>query len=189
MELVTVAICTFFSISCATATAQAPTVPVAHVLGAVDDDSVAAAIAFLDAAVARGAKSVTLGIHSPGGSVWSGFELAQHIERSPIPVTCAVDGYAASMASFILESCHVRTMTRRSSLMFHQPSIGGVGGTEERLRNYAERLRVITKLLVEHSAARMNISAPELMDKISGGKEYWLTWEEAVRIGAVDRVL
>lgn len=182
-------LCALFSLSCATAAAAITPGPRAYWLAEINEESAKATMEYMDAAVSRGDHGVTIYIHSPGGGVWAGFELAKHIEQSPIPVTCIVDGYAASMASFIFESCQVRIMTRRSSLMFHQPSISDVSGNEERLRNYAERLRMITVMLVEHSAARMRLTASQLLAKIEGGKEYWLSGDEALRIGAVDRVV
>jgi ATP-dependent protease ClpP protease subunit len=162
--------------------------PSAHVLGAVDEESVAEAIKYLDAAKERGDKSVVLKISSPGGSVFDGFELAQHIEDLGIPVHCHVQGMAASMGFFILQSCTTRSMDRRAILMAHEPSVGGlISGNETRFRNIAERLKSITTALVEQTCKRLRLTPAQFRAKIDSGREWWFNVDEAVLVGAVDR--
>jgi ATP-dependent protease ClpP protease subunit len=66
--------------------------------------------------------AVLFEINSPGGSV-AGFRIAKALEDSEVPVVCVVDGLAASMAFYILQSCDTRLMTGHSLLMAHEPSM------------------------------------------------------------------
>ena len=124
------------------------------VLGAIDGMSVMFLMSEMDDAKKAGAKSLTIKINSPGGSVFAGFALSQKIEELGIPVHCAVDGAVASMAVYVLESCATRTMTKRSFMMLHGPAVSGADGDETDLRNTAEFLRVLESAYVNHIAGR-----------------------------------
>lgn len=161
-----------------------------YTLGEIDEDSVKATTKFLSDAKASGARFVTLRINSPGGSVDEGFELAQFMEHLGIPIRCEVDGLAASMAAFVLMSCNTRVMTARSTVMIHEPSVGGlIRGNETSFRNIADRLRTITAMLIKHTAKRMHLTEAELHERIDGGREFWLTSDDALKFGAVDAVI
>jgi ATP-dependent protease ClpP protease subunit len=152
---------------------------------AVTPDAVVAAIARINA-VQNNHDIILMEINSPGGAVWSGVELSKVIERSRIPVVCVVDGMAASMGYYLLQSCHVRVMSKRSILMIHEPSITSFGGNNPgQLQDLTKRLRALSRAMVEHMALRLLISADELEERIRR-TDYWLDWQEAVEIGAVD---
>lgn len=159
--------------------------------GPVDAESVAQTQSLMDVAVRDGAAAVVIEWNTPGGSVFDGFLLAKTIEESSIPVICVVDMEAASMGAFLLQSCHVRIMTKRSNIMIHEAAVstGSFGGHEVSWRNIADRLKAINKSLVEHMAKRMLITPEAMADKIRGGAQWWLDWEEAVKFGAVDLVV
>lgn len=155
----------------------------------VEDETVDALIGSINAANNRGDKRIVIEINTPGGSVWAGMRLAKAIEESPAPVTCVVDGMAASMGFYILQSCHTRVMTRRSLLMTHQPATGGLlYGPAEKYEGLAELLRKLSHAMVEHMAARMKISVADFEKRIDG-KDWWLTNDEAVAVGAVDALV
>jgi ATP-dependent protease ClpP protease subunit len=157
--------------------------------GEVDAESVEATISIMAAVTSAGAKAVVIEFNTPGGEVNAGFKLAKVIEESPIPVYCVVDGEAASMGFYLLQSCNVRLMTRRSSLMAHQPAIyGQAGGPEVAWKNISEALRVMARGMTEHMAHRMNVSADFMEAKIAGGAMWWFDWREALNTNAVDGV-
>jgi ATP-dependent Clp protease protease subunit len=136
------------------------------------------------------ADTIILEINSPGGEVNAGFELARDIEDSEVPVICVVDFEAASMAAYILESCKVRIMTKRSSLMIHEPAVNGqMSGGQTNWRNVADWMKATTKGMAEHFAARLNVTVPEILERIKGGAMWWMDWEEAVKFDAVDVVV
>ena len=124
---------------------------------------------------------------SPGGEVEAGFDLSKAIERSPVPVVCIVDGDAASMAFYILQSCDARFATPRSMLMIHSVSIqGNVNGPSAgQLKNLID---VYNKALLGHIAARLKVSKEEVANRIAHG-EWWMDAEEALAIGAIDGIV
>lgn len=150
---------------------------------AIDRDSAELFIAQLEACKGT---PVVVEINSPGGSVFAALEIQKAIERHGAPVLCAVDGMAASAAFVTLQSCHVRAMTPRSVLMAHHASLGRVEGQREAMENGAAMLKAIDEAMVQHCARRMGLPASFLEARISGGKEWWFTLEEAKLYKAVD---
>lgn len=156
----------------------------------VTEDSVGQTIDMLHKSVDMGAKAVIIEWNTPGGEVDSGFKLAKEIEDLKIPVICIVDGEAASMGMYLLQSCPVRMMTKRSTLMIHEAAMSGnVHGHEVKWRSIAESLRVSNKAIAEHLSKRMFVSAAEISARIVGGLQWWLSWDEAIQFGAVDQVV
>lgn len=133
------------------------------------------------------ADSILLVIDSPGGSVPDGIRISRAIEESKVPVVCVVDVEAASMAAYILESCQVRLITKRSSIMIHEPAMSGeISGQQTVWKNIAEWLRVMTKGMAEHIASRMTVTPASIIERIRGGAMWFLDWEDALKFGAVD---
>jgi ATP-dependent protease ClpP protease subunit len=137
------------------------------------------------------ADGIVLEINSYGGSIDDGLVLAKAIERSRIPVVCVVDGEAHSMASYILEACPKRAMTKRSLLMIHQPIIPAhVGGGQlNQWKSSYEYILVLTKAFSEHYGLHMQLSSAEIFQRIDGGKCWYLGWEDALKFHAVDLVV
>jgi ATP-dependent protease ClpP protease subunit len=170
---------------------HAKCVVVAELLTEVDEGSVAVVVKRLQAAEAAGAKAFVLEIDSPGGSVPDGMVLAKAIERSPVPVTCVVDmGEAASMGSYILESCPVRVMTVRGSLMFHEIGIGAMmEGQPNQWKAFSDKVATMEETMAEHNIRRTTMSMAEYKSRTDGGRMMWLTHAEALRLGFVDKVV
>lgn len=156
----------------------------------VNGESVAAAIDLINQANEAGAKAIIFEIDTPGGEIGTGFRLARAIEESKAPVVCVVDDSALSMGMYLLQSCKVRIMTKRSSLMIHEAGMGGmVMGHEVTWRNIAEALKAINKAMFEHVARRMTVKPEWIADKCRGGSQWWLNWDEALKVHAVDYVV
>ena len=169
-----------------------PNIPHA-ILGEIDKESSKAAIQFIEESNEGKANAIILEINSPGGSVRAGFLLAKAIEHSESPVVCVVDGEADSMAFAILQSCQLRVMTKRSSLMWHQPSLSGnFSGQEDDWKqlgeNAANALRAVNKALAQTIAARLGMPVKDLMSKTNHGREWWLDSDQALKVNAVDMV-
>ena len=128
-----------------------------------------------------------LEINTPGGSVEAGFLISKELEAGFS--VCVVDGIAASMGTYILQSCRWRIMTRRSVYMMHQVAVSGGGGNEESLRNVATALATMQRAMCEHLAARTKLSVNQLLTMLAGGKEVWWDWEHALYFGAIDAVV
>lgn len=154
---------------------------------AMDAETAKGFVEWVESANREGAEALVVEISSPGGSVKDGFDMVRAIETSKAPVYCVVDDEAASMALYVLESCQVRLMTRRSVLMAHEPWIGGeFQGQEQKWQNVVDRLHATTEAMLEHLAAHFKVSKAYIAAKIKGGKEWWINWQEAVKVGAVD---
>jgi ATP-dependent protease ClpP protease subunit len=156
----------------------------------VDDLTANIGMAAIEAANEVKAAAILLELNSPGGSVEAGFKLAKAIENSHVPVVCVVDGEAASMSFFLLQSCDVRLMTKRSRLMAHQPSMSGnFRGTEEEWRNVAEALRVLTIAMSEHMCHKLKMPIKECQSRMIGSAQWWMDWSEAKKLNAVDNIV
>lgn len=153
--------------------------------GTVDEESVGEFIQTLNRHLATNPKSIVVEINTPGGSVGAGMEMGKAIERSPVPVVCVVDGMAASMGLYILQSCDVRTMTKRSLLMGHEPA-GSSRGQPQEVQQTADLLTKLSRAMAYHIVSKSKLTVDEYISKISGGKELWLTCEDAVAFAFVD---
>lgn len=156
--------------------------------GDVDSDTVMAFEAQLDAANAAGAKRVIVEINTPGGSVGAGMKMSKAIERSGATVICVVDGMAASMGLYILQSCDVRLMTSRSLLMGHEPATS-VRGQPDDIEATKELLVKLNHALTFHIVRRMTLTVAEYEARVAHRHEWWMTCDEALAVGAVDGVV
>ncbi len=136
-------------------------------------------------AISEGPVSIT--INSPGGDVISGLNLVHAIQNSKWPVSCRVQGMAASMAAVIFESCDVRAMTPDSFLMFHPVSAGAPDRvTPDALREVAEEMRILSHALSVISCRKIQMGADECEAKIM--QTWWLSADEALDAQAADSV-
>lgn len=154
----------------------------------VDDLSVSLFLTAYDAAMGLNPEAILVVIDTPGGSIPAGKIMAQVIEDSPVPVICIVEGEASSMGMYILQSCHQRLMTEQSSLMAHQPAVGGAQGTHEDMEALAQLLRSLETAMIHHLIARMDISFDYMQERIEGGRMWWFDGDEALDTKAVDAV-
>ena len=166
--------------------AEVPNAPLK--LREIDEVSVEYFLEQFAARVDGGATEVLIDINSPGGSVFAGLDIIEAFRASEakgVRTVCRVDGMAASMGALILQSCTERQMTKRSTVMFHEPEIGGVGGKSHELRRWAQTLEDLGHYLAILASARLNITVAEYEDRVRD-RELWLSWDEALRLGAVD---
>jgi ATP-dependent protease ClpP protease subunit len=131
---------------------------------------------------------VVIEINSYGGDYDASFLLAKTIEMSPIEVLCQVDGTAASGAFFILQSCDHRTATGRSSLMWHNATMGDIDITANNVAAIAKRIEVLNAGMTHHVAKKLKISKQEVAAKIALS-DWWMTPDEALTVGAIEAVV
>jgi ATP-dependent protease ClpP protease subunit len=169
----------------------APIPYIAHgvLQGEIKEENVTAAVDFIQESNRRNAKSIVLEINSEGGSVKYGFLLAKAIENSNAHVVCVVDGEASSMAFFVLQSCHHRFMTRRSTLMTHNVYLEG---PPERHRimamNERDEVNAFSRGLGEFISGRMHMSYSSYAKHVENRRDWYLDHVQAVHYKAVDRV-
>ena len=133
-------------------------------------------------------RPIHLYINSPGGVVTSGlamYDTMQHI-RAPVHTLCM--GTARSMGSFLLMAGEpgARAALPNASILIHQP-LGGFQGQASDILIHAEETRKVkermTRLYARH-CGRSEEAFERAMDR-----DRFLTAEEAVEWGLIDRVL
>lgn len=134
---------------------------------------------------------VTIDINSPGGYVTEGLAIYDQIlrmRRLGHPVTTRVMGVAASMAAVLVQAGDIRVMDRRAKMLIHEGSQYFQGsltpGEQEDLRSFREMLLddILTIL-----AERSTLSKRQIANRWKR-KDWWLTADEALKLGFVDVV-
>ncbi len=159
-------------------------------LGEPVDDAVAntviAQLLFLESEDPK--KDIKLYVNSPGGSVTSGlaiYDTMQYIK--PDVVTICV-GLAASMGAILLAggAKGKRYSLPNSEIMIHQV-LGGAEGQASDIKIRAERILKIkdrlNQILAKHTGQPF-----EKVEKDTD-RDYFMTAEEALRYGLVDKVI
>lgn len=128
---------------------------------------------------------IKLEIFSPGGYVDEGLQIYTALMRHPARITVHIDSLAASIASVIAMAGDEIVMSDTALLMIHDPW-GGAVGTAEDMRKTAEVLDKMKAQIVNAYAKRTGLSVDELETMMS--EETWMTGQEALDLGFIDRV-
>lgn len=134
--------------------------------------------------------TVELVIDSPGGSVFDGFSLVDHVagmhQRGHTVNTTAL-GMAASMGGVMLMIGKKRRMGANSMLLIHEIAFGAMGsmGKIEDQVALAEKLQ---DRIASLFAARSNLSKAKIR-RMQRRKDLWLDSDECVKYGLVDEVI
>ncbi|MFN5195198.1 MAG: ATP-dependent Clp endopeptidase proteolytic subunit ClpP [Cyanobacteriota bacterium] len=155
----------------------------------IDDqvaDAVVAQLLFLEADDPE--KDIQLYINSPGGSVTAGLAIYDTIQQVAPDVMTICFGLAASMGAFLLAggTRGKRLALPSARIMIHQP-LGGAQGQaidiEIQAREILYLKDTLNGLLAEHTG--------QPLDKITEDtdRDYFLSPQEAVEYGLIDRVV
>ena len=132
-------------------------------------------------------KEISLYINSPGGSVAAGMAIYDTMRFIAAPVATICIGQAASMGAFLLAGGEkgMRYALPHSRIMIHQPSAGYQGQVTDIDIHAREVLRMkasLNEMLAE------NTGRP--LDKVAADTErdYFMTAEEALEYGIIDRI-
>lgn len=134
---------------------------------------------------------LTIVFFSPGGSVFAGMALFDHIvamrERG-WKFTTVTRGYAASMGGILLQAGDVRICGPESYILIHEISTGAVGKIGE-LEDEVEFVKLIQKRVNDLFVARSNgkITASKLRSMYRR-KDFWLDSVSALKLGIVDEI-
>lgn len=135
----------------------------------------------------RTAKNPRVVIDSPGGALVSSVDIIDVITRHG-GVSCHVTRIAASGAFAILQACQTRTMASGARLGTHEPRASFPG--------YLERVAAATLLAALEAATtewnrlcrtRLKLTSAEYDARVRG-KDWVLDANEALAVGAVDRI-
>ncbi len=133
-------------------------------------------------------KDIFFYINSPGGSVTAGMAIYDTMQYIKCDVSTICIGMAASMGAFLLSAGTKgkRIALPHSEIMIHQP-LGGAQGQASDIKIRAElilRTRdMLNKILSENTGKSI-----EQIEKDTD-RDYFMTAEEALSYGIVDRIL
>ena len=133
-------------------------------------------------------KDISLYINSPGGSVSSGLAIYDTIRYIRPAVSTMVTGMAASMGSLLLTAGakDMRFSLPNSRIMVHQPSGGFQGQAsdiERHAKDIVELKRRLNEIYVHHTGQPYDVIENTL------DRDHFMTPEEAVNFGLIDKVL
>lgn len=131
-------------------------------------------------------KPVDIRIDSTGGDVYEGFAIASAIQRYEGFTHAYIDGLAASAASYIAMMADRVTMNDYAMIMVHNAWALAIGNRDE-LRETADRLEAIDKVIAGIISARSVLEVGDVMSAMSA--ETWYTGDEALEAGMCDEVI
>ncbi|MCI6691649.1 MULTISPECIES: ATP-dependent Clp endopeptidase proteolytic subunit ClpP [unclassified Clostridium] len=133
-------------------------------------------------------KDIHLYINSPGGSITSGMAIYDTMQYVKPDVSTICIGMAASMGSFLLSSGAKgkRFALPNSEIMIHQP-LGGFQGQATDFDIHAKRILKIKESL--NKILSENTEQPLEKIKSDVERDYFMTAEEAMNYGLVDKVI
>lgn len=133
-------------------------------------------------------KDISIYINSPGGSVYAGLGIYDTMQFIGSDVATICTGMAASMGAVLLVAGAQgkRSALKHSRVMIHQP-MGGAQGQASDIEITAREIQKLKKelynIIADHSKNTF-----ERIEKDSD-RDYWLTSQEALEYGMIDRIL
>ena len=133
-------------------------------------------------------KDISLYINSPGGSVTAGMAIYDTMHYIKCDVSTICLGMAASMGAFLLAggAKGKRLALPNAEVMIHQPS-GGAQGQATEIQIVAEKILQTKRKLNVILAA--NTGQPYEVIARDTERDHYMTAEEAVAYGLIDRVI
>lgn len=131
---------------------------------------------------------ISLYINSPGGSVYDGMAIYDTMNFIKPDVATYGIGLQASMGAFLLSSGTKgkRFCLPHAKVMIHQPSSGTRGKVTDMEIDLKETLEVkemLAKIMAKNTGQKLSKVKADME------RDYWMSPQEAVRYGLVDKVL
>ena len=162
---------------------------IVFISGEIDDataNTVVAQLIYLEAK--NPDKDICVYINSPGGSVTAGMAIYDTMKYVKCDVSTICIGLAASMGAFLLAAGTKgkRFCLPNSEVMIHQP-LGGAQGQASDIEITAKHILKTKKRMIDMLAE--NTGQP--VEKVSNDvdRDYYMTADEAVAYGLVDKVI
>ena len=133
-------------------------------------------------------KDIHLYINSPGGSISAGMAIYDTMQFIKCDVSTICIGMAASMGSFLLAAGAKgkRLALPNSEIMIHQP-LGGAKGQASDIKIQAEHILFIRNRM-NTLLSQMTGQPLETIERDTD-RDNWMTAEDAVRYGIIDKVI
>lgn len=134
-------------------------------------------------------KDITLYINSPGGSISAGMAIYDTMRYIKCDVQTICMGMAASMGAFLLAggTKGKRFALPNSEILIHQPLMNGLGGQATEIEIAANQI-IKTKKKMNEMLAEFTGQDYETMVKATD-RDNWMTAEEALKFGLIDKVI
>ena len=136
-------------------------------------------------------KDIIMYINTPGGEVYSGMAIYDTMQYLKCDVSTVCVGLAASMGSVLLTAGTKgkRYILPHSKVMIHQPLIsgGGITGQATDIQIEAEEMMKVKGMLTGIIAKHTGQPLEKLNQEMERNK--WLTAEEALAYGLVDKII
>lgn len=131
---------------------------------------------------------ISLYINSPGGSVYDGMAIYDTMNFIKPDVATYGIGLQASMGAFLLSSGAKgkRFCLPHAKVMIHQPSSGTHGKVTDMEIDMKETLEVkemLAKIMAKNTGQKLAKVKSDME------RDYWMTPDEAVKYGVIDKVL
>ena len=130
---------------------------------------------------------IHLYLNTPGGSVYAGLGIYDTMQFISSKVSTMCTGMAASMGAVLLVAGEkgMRSALPHSRVMIHQP-MGGIQGQASDIEITAREILKLKDELYQIIAEHSN----QAIDKIrqDADRDYWMTAQEALDYGMIDRV-
>lgn len=133
-------------------------------------------------------RDISIYINSPGGSVYDGLGIYDTMQFIESDVSTICTGMAASMAAVLLVAGEKgkRSALKHSRVMIHQP-MGGVQGQASDIEITAREIQKLKNelytIISDHSGKPFEQVAKD------SDRDYWMTSQEAMEYGMIDRIL
>jgi len=133
-------------------------------------------------------KDISIYLNTPGGSVYAGLGIYDTMQFISSDVATICTGMAASMGAVLLVAGAQgkRSALKHSRVMIHQP-MGGAQGQASDIEITAREIQKLKKelytIIADHSKNPF-----ERIEKDSD-RDYWMTSEEALDYGMIDKIL
>ena len=133
-------------------------------------------------------KDISFYINSPGGSVTAGLAIFDTINYVKCDVSTICMGMAASMGSFLLAAGEKgkRLALPNSEILIHQP-MGGAKGQATEIKIVADHIlrtrERLNRILSERTGQPLEVIERDTE------RDFYMTAEEALQYGIVDRIL
>ncbi len=133
-------------------------------------------------------KDISIYINSPGGEVTAGLAILDTMNFIKPQVSTICVGMAASMAAVLLSSGAKgkRFCLPNSLVMIHQPS-GGAQGQQTEIEIAAQQIKATRKKL--NKILSDTSGTPYEQVEIDTERDHYLTAEEALSYGLIDRIV
>lgn len=133
-------------------------------------------------------KDISIYINSPGGSVYAGYGIYDTMQFISSDVSTICTGMAASFAAVLLVAGTKgkRMALPHSRVMIHQP-LGGAQGQASDIEITAREILKVKKEL--YTIISTHSGQPYEKVEHDSDRDYWMTAEEALAYGMIDKVL